>query len=92
MIWQEGDGHLHAQVTRDQVKRYSLLPDALTGYVGIALSKPGCQRVLSDSRSASLKLSSMDIIQFPKLAQASPLTANLRRAALASPGTSGYEL
>ncbi len=34
----------------------------------------------------------MDIMGFPKMAGASPLTKNLKRAVLASPGTSGYEL
>ena len=56
------------------------------------LKETGCQRVLSDSRTAELQLSSMDIMQFPKMAQASPLTARLKRAVLAAPGTSGYEL
>jgi len=51
-----------------------------------------CRRVLSDSRQADLKLTSMDIMQFPKMAEDSPLTTNLKRAVLASPGTSGYEL
>jgi hypothetical protein len=31
-------------------------------------------------------------MQFPKLAAASPLTARLKRAVLATPNTSGYEL
>ncbi|VGO17314.1 hypothetical protein PDESU_05910 [Pontiella desulfatans] len=73
------------KVTMGLTKEYiaALLP---------VLEKTGCRRVLSDSRSAELELSAMDIMQFPKMAQASPLTANLRRAVLASPGTSGYEL
>lgn len=56
------------------------------------LEETGCRRVLSDSRNADIKLSSMDILQFPKMVQASPLLTALKRAALASPGTSGYEL
>ena len=56
------------------------------------LEKTGCRRVLSDSRNAEIKLSSMDIMQFPKLAQTSPLFTGLKRAVLASPGTSGYDL
>lgn len=56
------------------------------------LEETGCRRVLSDSRQAHLKLSAMDIMQFPKMAAASPLTETLKRALLASPGTSGYEL
>jgi hypothetical protein len=56
------------------------------------LEETGCQHLLSDTRQAEIRLSSMDIMQFPKLAEASPLTARLKRAVLASPGTSGYEL
>lgn len=56
------------------------------------LEKTKCQCVLSDSRQADLKLSSLDIMQFPKMAEVSPLTTHLKRAVLASPGTSGYEL
>lgn len=72
-------------ITMSVVKEYieALLP---------VLEKTGCRRVLSDSRKAELKLSSMDIMQFPKMAEASPLLKDLRRAVLASPGTSGYEL
>jgi hypothetical protein len=73
------------EITMSLTKEYigALLP---------ILKETGCQRLLSDSRDAKLKLSSMDIMQFPKMAQASPLTANLKRAVVASPGTSGYEL
>jgi hypothetical protein len=73
------------EITMGVTKEYiaALLP---------VLEKTGCRRVLSDSRSAELKLTSRDILQFPKMAEASPLTANLKRAVLASPGTSGYEL
>jgi hypothetical protein len=56
------------------------------------LEETGCQRVLSDSRTAELQLSSLDILQFPKMAEASPLLTRLKRAVLASPGSSGYEL
>lgn len=72
-------------VTMPMVKEYitALLP---------VLEETGCQRVLSDSRTAEIQLSSMDIMQFPKMAGASPLTTALKRAVLASPGTSGYEL
>ncbi len=56
------------------------------------LEQTGCRRLLSDSRNADIQLSSRDIMQFPKLAAESPLTENLKRAALARAGTSGYEL
>jgi hypothetical protein len=72
-------------ITMTLVKEYiaALLP---------MLEKTGCKRVLNDSRSAKLNLTARDILQFPKMADISPLTAHLRRAVLASPGTSGYEL
>ena len=56
------------------------------------LEKTGCRRLLSDCTHAEIKLSSREIMQFPKLAAASPLTARLKRAVLSVPGTSGYEL
>ena len=73
------------EITMTLVKEYiaTLLP---------VLEETRCQRVLSDSRNAEMKLSSMDIMKFPDMAKASPLTANLKRAVLAKPGTSGYEL
>ena len=74
-------GKITMQLTREYIA--ALLP---------ILEKTGCQRLLSDSRTAELQLSSRDIMQFPKMAEASPLTARLRRAVVASPGTSGYEL
>ncbi|HEY5621566.1 MAG TPA: hypothetical protein VIR77_03100 [Pontiella sp.] len=74
-------GELSMQVVKEYLA--ALIP---------VLEKTGCRRVLSDSRNAEIKLSSMDIMQFPKLAQTSPLFADLKRAVLASPGTSGYEL
>lgn len=74
-------GEVNMTITKQYIAR--LLP---------ILEETGCRRVLSDSRECSLKLSSMDIVQFPKMAQAHPQTARLKRAVLASPGTSGYEL
>ncbi|VGO20260.1 hypothetical protein [Pontiella sulfatireligans] len=74
-------GKVTMQLTREYIA--ALLP---------ILEETGCQRLLSDSRTAELQVSAMDIMQFPKMANASPLTANLKRAVLASPGTSGYEL
>ena len=74
-------GEVNMAITKEYIA--ALLP---------VLKETGCTHVLSDSREATLNLSSMDIMQFPKMAQASPLTANLKRAVLASPGTSGYEL
>ena len=56
------------------------------------LEKTGCKRLLSDSAHAHIQFSSIEIIQFPKLAEAHPLTAQLKRAVLAAPGTSGYEI
>jgi hypothetical protein len=52
----------------------------------------GCRRVLSDSLNGHLRLTSRDILRFPKLTDASPLTSGLKRAVLAPPGKSGYEL
>ena len=56
------------------------------------LEDTGCQRLLSDSANAQLQVTTMDIMQFPKMAEASPLTTALKRAALAPDGTSGYEM
>lgn len=56
------------------------------------LEETGCQRLLSDSVNAQIQLSSRDILQFPKMMQASPLTESLKRAVLGSEGTSGYEM
>lgn len=56
------------------------------------LEETGCIRVLNDSRTAEVQVSSMDILNFPKLAEASPLTAQLKRAVLPSKGTSGYAM
>ena len=56
------------------------------------LQDTGCQRLLSDSTEAQLQVTTMDILQFPKIAEASPLTSALKRAALAPDSTSGYEM
>lgn len=56
------------------------------------LEKTGCCRVLSDSRNGELKLTSLDIMKFPKMAKTSTLTAGLKRAVLARQGRSGYDL
>lgn len=56
------------------------------------LEEHDCRRVLSDSRAAELEISALDILQFPKMAAASELTARCKRAVLAAPGTSGYEM
>ncbi len=71
------------QVTMSLVKTYiaDLLP---------VVEQTGCKRLLSDSIEAKILLSSGDILKLPKLAAASPLTANLKRAVLAAPGKSGY--
>lgn len=77
--------HFTGKVTMTLVREYiaALLP---------LLEAHDCRRVLSDSRGAELELSSRDILQFPKMAEASPLTARCKRAVLAAPGTSGYEM
>ncbi len=56
------------------------------------LEETGCRRLLNDSTEARIQFSSLDILQFPKLAAASPLTAELKRAAVAARGSSGYEM
>ena len=56
------------------------------------LEDTGCQRLLSDSTHARIQVTSMDIMQFPKMAEVSPLTTALKRAALAPVDTSGYEM
>lgn len=73
------------KITMPLVKEYitELLP---------LLEEHNCQRVLSDSRKAKLHLSALDILQFPNMAEASALTARCKRAVLAAPGTSGYEM
>ncbi|QBG48794.1 hypothetical protein EGM51_15810 [Verrucomicrobia bacterium S94] len=73
------------EITMTVVKEYlaALLP---------VLEETRCRKLLSDSRNGELKLSSIDILNFPKIAKASPLTENLKRAVLTKPGMSGYEL
>jgi hypothetical protein len=73
------------KITMTVVKEYitTLLP---------ILEETDCRRLLSDSRTADLQVSSMDILQFPKMAESSPLIMRMKRAVLASPGTSGYEM
>jgi hypothetical protein len=73
------------EINMTMVKEYiaALLP---------VIEKTGCKRVLSDSRNGELQVTSMDIMQFPKMAGTSPLTSGLRRAVLARPGRSGYDL
>jgi hypothetical protein len=56
------------------------------------LEETDCRRLLSDCLNAEVHLSSSDIMQFPKMAAESPLIARLKRAVVATPGTSGYEL
>jgi len=56
------------------------------------LEETKCKKLLSDSRNCEMELSSMDILKFPKMAETSPLTVNLKRAVLLKPDTSGYEL
>jgi hypothetical protein len=56
------------------------------------LEKTGCSRLLNDSTRAQIQFSSFDVLQFPKLAAVSPLTAGLKRAALAATGSSGYQM
>ena len=75
-------GPITRTLTRDYVE--ALLP---------VLESTGCKRVLNDSINAKLQLSSIDIMQLPKMAAGSPLTAGLeRRAAVAAEGSSGYEM
>jgi len=68
-----------------------LVSDYIAALIPV-LEETGCTRLLSDSTEAQLQLSAMDIMKFPKMAAASPLTARLKRAALAAEGTSGYEM
>jgi hypothetical protein len=56
------------------------------------LEETGCRRLLSDSTHAQLQVTTMDILQFPKMAETTPLTTELKRAALAPEDTSGYEM
>ena len=56
------------------------------------LEETGRHSILSVSTDAQIQVTTMDIIQFPKMAEASPLTTDLKRAALAPVGTSGYEM
>ncbi len=69
----------------------SLVHDYVTALLPI-LEKTGCKRLLSDSTEAQILLSSGDILKFPKIVAASPLTAELKRAVLKAPGKSGYEM
>ena len=74
-------GQIHMPMIREYLE--ALLP---------VLEETGCRRLLSDSTQAQVHVTSADIMQFPKMAEASPLTAALKRAALASEGSSGYEM
>jgi len=56
------------------------------------IKETGCRRLLSDCRQVKVHLSALEIMQFPKLAAATPLIAKSKRAVLAPRGTSGYEL
>ena len=69
----------------------SVVRDYITALLPI-LEETDCLRLLSDSREADIHLTSSDIMQFPKLAAESPLTARLKRAVVATQGTSGYDL
>lgn len=75
----------HGRVTMAVVRKYvdALLP---------VLEESDCRRLLSDCRKAEIHLTSSDIMKFPQIAAESPLTARLKRAVVATPGTSGYEL
>jgi hypothetical protein len=74
-------GQIHLPLVREYIA--ALLP---------VLEETGCRRLLSDSTQAQIHLSDADIIQLPRMAEASPLTAALKRAALASEGSSGYAM
>jgi hypothetical protein len=69
----------------------SVVRDYITALLPI-LEETDCLRLLSDSREAEVHLTSSEIMQFPKLAAESPLTARLKRAVVATQGTSGYDL
>jgi hypothetical protein len=69
----------------------SVVRDYITALLPI-LEETDCRRLLSDSREAEVHLTSSEIMQFPKLAAESPLTARLKRAVVATQGTSGYDL
>ena len=56
------------------------------------LEKTGCTRLLNDPSQTQVQLSSVDIIQASKMANESPLTAHLKRAVIASPGMSCYNM
>lgn len=75
----------NGRITMSVVREYiaDLLP---------VLKETDCRRLLSDCRKAQVTLTSSDIMQFPKMAAESPLVARMKRAVVATPGTSGYEL
>lgn len=75
------NGRISMSIVREYVA--ALLP---------VLEETDCRRLLSDCMDAEVNLSSSDIMQFPKIAAESPLTTRLKRAVVATPGTSGYEL
>lgn len=56
------------------------------------LEETGDHLLLSDCLNVEVQLSSRDIMKLPGIAAKSALTAQLKRAVLATPGTSGYEL
>jgi len=56
------------------------------------LEKTDCRRVLTDARKAESQSTARDILQFPEMLAASPLTQRLKRAILIKPGASGFDL
>jgi hypothetical protein len=72
-------------ITMPVVRKYidALLP---------ILTDTGCRRLLNDSAHAQLQVTTMDIMQFPKMAEASPAISALKRAALAPDSTRGFDM
>jgi len=74
-------GKLTMPLTREYIT--ALLP---------ILEETDCRRLLSDCRNATVHLSARDIMLLPKMAADWPKIVRLKRAVLATPRTSGYEL
>ena len=72
-------------LTRAVVHEYFIALDPV-------LKETGCYRVLSDCSQSQILLSSLDIMQFPKMVESLSAVKQSKRAVLFPSGSSGYEL
>ena len=56
------------------------------------LKQHDCRRVFNDAREAVIQIGSIDLINLPKTIAGIPELADSKRALVATPGTSGFEI